>query len=243
VVDLLLERVAAFVNVSDRVTDFLAAVDELGLVGGWDVLAVVEIGVTLSVPGRVLEVLRRIVELILGLAPRVEDQLAEGMYVGKAGDLRIDSERTFLVSGSEKTARGVHKFSRVQNPSDLQEDRINAPHGCANSVRPANPGNPSVSTGARIEFPHPTRPARGLPRVRGFKMPVRFAPRHVSDLFCVCGFSLVHARARVPDRPGLRTDCLTVSGPRFLVLLRPVVGSGSIVECSFPSLISLSRRS
>jgi hypothetical protein len=69
--------------------------------------------------------------------------------------------------------------------------------------------------------------------VRGFEMPVRFAPRLLSDS---------RAHARISGRAGLRNRRPDGSGLGS-VSARPVVGPGRIGGCSFPSLISFSPRS
>src|SRR6266508_847992 len=53
------------------------------------------------------------------------------------------------------------------------------------------------------------RYCKRLPDLKGFKISVRFAPRHVSDLFSC-------SRAREDQIvSGFAIDCLTVSGPSF----------------------------
>jgi hypothetical protein len=51
-------------------------------------------------------------------------------------------------------ARGVHKFSRVQNPSDLQEDRTDAPHAHVEAThRLATPqGTPLWTVGGHYDY-------------------------------------------------------------------------------------------
>jgi putative phosphoesterase len=48
-------------------------------------------------------------------------------------DIRVVNAGSVGLSNEDEPGRGVHKLSRVQNPSDLQEDRISAPHGVAGS--------------------------------------------------------------------------------------------------------------